>query len=219
MATIKTFIIVPFLEMVMKVADFIPALVSVVLILVLGLILAKVLHAVIHRICKEIPVDKLSDKIGLTGLLRKGGIKHGLGELLAGFVYLVVTLSFLILALEAMGVTAGRGLIVLLMAYVPRVLSGVFVLVIGLLMTKIVSVVIHAVASNLDLPKPKLLERVSRWAVLFTTAKMALEEMGFGILFTGTVFHIWFGGVVLALALAFGLGGRDAAARYLAKKE
>ena len=207
MATLYTLIIVPFVEMVMKVASFIPTLVSSLVLLVVGLFLAKVLYEVISRVLKEIHIDTLAEKLGLTKLIHKGGIKHTFGDLISGFVYLTVVLIFLIMALETVGVTTMSDLISTLIAYVPQVVSAVFVLVIGMILAKVVSVVIYAVASNLDLPKPKLHERISRWAILLFAAKIAIEELGYGEIFVGTVFQIWFTGLVLALALAYGIRG------------
>ena len=207
MATLNNLIIVPFMEMVMKVASFIPTIVGALFVLVIGMLLAKVLYEVIARITKEIHINTLADKIGLAGLLHKGGVKPTLGSLIGSFVYLVVTLIFFIMTLSTLGMTSMTYLISTLLAYVPQVVSAVFVLVIGMILAKVISTVVYAVTSNLDMPKPKLHERISRWAILLFAAKVAIEELGYGGIFVGTVFHIWFSGLVLALALAYGIRG------------
>jgi hypothetical protein len=207
MATINTLVITPFMDMIMKVASFIPTLVSALVLMVIGLFLAKVLYEVITRITKEIHINTLAEKVGLAELLHKGGIKTTLSELIGNFVYLTVALVFLIMALQSLGVMAMSDMISTLVAYIPQVVLSVFVLVMGLILSKIVSTVIYAVATNLDMPSPKLLERFSHYAIVLYTAKIAIEELGFGEIFVGTVFHTWFAGVVLALALAYGIRG------------
>jgi hypothetical protein len=56
---------------------------------------------------------------------------------------------------------------------------------------------------------------ISRWAIIIFAVTIAMEELGIAPLLVGTAFNIILGGIVLALALAFGLGGKDAAAKYL----
>jgi len=207
MATINSLIIVPFMDMVMKVASFIPTFVIGLVVLVIGMLLAKVLYEVISRIMKKVHINTLADKLGLAGLLHKGGIKQPFGNLVGSFVYLVVVLIFLIMALATVGVTTMGYLLSTLVAYIPQVISAVFVLAMGMILAKVVSLVVYAVTSNLDIPKPKLHERISRWAILILAIKIAIEELGYGEIFVGTTFHILFSGVVLALALGYGIRG------------
>jgi hypothetical protein len=75
--------------------------------------------------------------------------------------------------------------------------------------------IVRTAAGNANLPKPELFAGVSRWAIIIFAATIALEELGIAPLLVTTTFNIILGGVCLALALAFGLGGKDAAARYL----
>ena len=199
MATINSLIIVPFMDMVMKVASFIPTFVIGLVVLVIGMLLAKVLYEVISRIMKKVHINTLADKLGLAGLLHKGGIKQPFGNLVGSFVYLVVVLIFLIMALATVGVTTMGYLLSTLVAYIPQVISAVFVLAMGIILAKVVSLVVYAVTSNLDIPKPKL--------HLILAIKIAIEELGYGEIFVGTTFHILFSGVVLALALGYGIRG------------
>jgi hypothetical protein len=70
-------------------------------------------------------------------------------------------------------------------------------------------------AGNAKLPNPQLLAGVSRWAIIVFAVTIALGELGIGTLLVTATFNIILGGICLALALAFGLGGKDAAAAYL----
>jgi hypothetical protein len=78
-----------------------------------------------------------------------------------------------------------------------------------------VSGIVQIAAGNAKLPKPELLAGISRWAIIIFALTIALAQLGIGTLLVTTTFNIILGGIVLALALAFGLGGKDAAARYL----
>lgn len=219
MTLIHTLIIVPFKELMVYIASFIPTLLSVFVILILGLVIAKFLHTALLRLFKELRIDKVADTVGLSGVLHKGGIKHKLSDLISTLVYLIVIIVFLVITVQALGLMTMPVLFGYLIAYLSHVITAVFILVLGLILAKVVASIIHVVANNMCLPNPKLHERISRWAIVLYAVKVALEELGLGMLFVGTTFHILFAGVVFALALAFGLGGKDAAAGYLSKKK
>jgi hypothetical protein len=65
------------------------------------------------------------------------------------------------------------------------------------------------------LSEPEVFAGVSRWAIVIFAGTISLKELGIATLLVTTTFNIILGGVCLALALAFGLGGKEAAARYL----
>lgn len=219
MDKLYTVIIMPLIDMAMKVKDVFLTLLSVFAVLIVGIVLAKVLHEVIHRVFKELHLDKAADKVGLSGLLHTGGVKYSLSHLLGMIVYLTVIVTYVLSALEVLGITMISSFVGVIMGYVPHVITSVVVLVFGTIMAKIIGKIVYMVVSNLHFPNPKLHERITRWAVILFVAKMVLVELGYEWLFVGTVFHLIVGGVVLALALAFGLGGRDMAAGYLARKK
>lgn len=219
MELIHTLLVVPLREMLGVVMSYIPTLMSVMLMLMLGLMFLKVFHDFFGWLFSEVKLDKMADNLGLSGILLKGGIKAKLSDLLIGIVHLVIGVMFLIMTAHVLGVSALTNLLSTLVGYVPQVLSAVFVLVLGLILAKIVASIIYAVVTVLDMPGGVVIERISRWAITIYALKLSLEELGFGFLFGGTVFYIWFAGLILALAIAFGLGGRDTASGYLAKKK
>lgn len=225
MTIFDTLIIVPLKEITAKLTGYLPAvldavhlIVGVFLILIVGLLLAKFLHDILQRILKDIHIDKMSDHIGLSGLLHKGGVKSHLSGLISSFVYLVMVFMFVIMALEMIGLTSASTLLATIVGYTPQVIAAVFVLAVGMILAKMVGHMVYGVAANLTLPNPKLHQKISTYAILIYAVKVSLEELGFGFLFVGTVFHIWFAGVVLALALAYGLG-HDTVITSLGKKK
>jgi hypothetical protein len=78
-----------------------------------------------------------------------------------------------------------------------------------------VSGIVRTAAGNADLPKPEIFAAVSRWAIIIFAVTISLEQLGIAPLLVTATFNIILGGVCLALALAFGLGGKDTVAKYL----
>lgn len=217
METINALIITPLRDMMTEVMSIIPTLLSAVFILVVGIILAKMVRDILHRLLTELPVDKFADTVGLSSFLHKGGVKHKFSGLVSSIVYLVLMVMFLIMSVKVLGITVISGVVDSLVSYVPSVISAVIILALGTLGAKIVASFIHVFTSNINVPGTKTLERVTRWAIILYTYKLAIDELGYGFLLEGQLFFVLFTGVVVALSLAFGLGGRDAASRYLGK--
>jgi len=215
---IDTLMLNPLKDMALRVVSVIPTLLSVFVVLVIGLLLAKLLHDVLSRIFKEIHLDKLADKVGISGLLHKGGVKGKMSDVLASGVYLVTMVMFIMVALDMIGMTGTHALLGMIMGYIPQVILASVVLFLGMVVSKIVGHVLFGVASNFGMPHPEWYNKISYYAIMIYTIKMVVEQLGFGFLFVGTVFHIWFAGLVLGLSLAYGLRGHSPIPGYFGKE-
>jgi len=87
--------------------------------------------------------------------------------------------------------------------------------VVAMFLASFVSGIVRTAAGNAKLPKPEILAGISRWAIIIFAVTISLEQLGIAPLLVTATFNIILGGIVLAFALAVGLGGKDAAARYL----
>lgn len=208
-------ILEPFKEMLVRVTSFIPTLVVTLAILIIGCIAATLVRSLLDRFFKAIDFDKLADTIGVAGFLRKGGIKHKPGDLISCMTYLVLMVGVLITTVKYLGLTMVTDLIDKVLAYVPHVITGALVMIIGMLIAKFVSVLIFVTAKNTDMPAPAALARLSKLAIVIYVTVIYLKEVGFLTMFEGIHYTIFMGGIIFALALAFGLAGRDVAAKYL----
>ncbi|OGX30377.1 MAG: hypothetical protein A2787_04580 [Omnitrophica WOR_2 bacterium RIFCSPHIGHO2_01_FULL_48_9] len=215
METLNAVFISPLKEMLGQVAGFVPTLVSAMFLLIVGIVVSKILRDLVHRILTEVRLDKITDMVGLSDLFHKGGIKHSLSDMVSSLIYLILIGVFVFMTVETIGLTGMSDMFYRLLSYVPQVFSAVIVLVLGFILAKVVSKIVSATAHVIDLPNVKFLERLSRWVIIFYAVTISLEELGYGSLLAGKTFDILFAGVVFAYALAFGLGGKDAAAKYL----
>jgi hypothetical protein len=208
-------IVEPVREMLTKVIGYLPTLVGALVILAVGWIVAKTLRQLVSRALKVTHFDRLADKAGISSILSKGGLKTSANEVLSSLVYWLVIIMVLVMVVNALGLPQASKVLESLFAYIPNVIAAVFVLVVGMFLANFVSGIVRTAAGNAYLPKPEVFAAVSRWAIIIFAGTISLRELGIGTLLVTTTFNIILGGVCLALALAFGLGGRDAAARYL----
>lgn len=210
-----TLIIEPLRDMTVQVASFIPTLLIGLGILFIGWILAKFIRQVLVQLFTAIEFDKVADKLGIAKFLKTGGIKDKPSEVIGCLAYCIMMIMVLIMTVKALGLTVASELVDKILIYVPSVISGVLVLIIGMYLARFVAALVYITAKNTDMPVPATLSRLSKLAIMTYVTIIFLKEIGFVSLFVGMNYTIFIGGVVFALALAFGLAGKDVAAKYL----
>jgi hypothetical protein len=217
LATIEwgTLIADPVREMLTKIMAYLPVLLGALIILVVGWLVAKAIKQLVDWLLTTVRFDMLADKAGISEVLRKGNLKTTAGQIVSGLVYWLIMIMVLVMVVNALGLPKASDILASLFAYVPKVIGALFVLVVAMFLANFVSGIIRTAAGNANLPKPEIFAGISRWAIIIFAVTISLGELGIGTLLVTTTFNIILGGVCLALALAFGLGGKDAAAKYI----
>jgi hypothetical protein len=208
-------IVEPVREMLTKIMAYLPVLLGALLILIVGWIVAKIIRWIVDRLLKAVRFDTLADKAGISEILRKGDMEITARQVVSSLVYWLIIIMVLVMVANALGLPKASDILSNLFAYVPKVIAALLVLVVAMFLASFVSGIVRIAAGNANLPKPELLAGISRWAIIVFAVTISLAQLGIAALLVTTTFNIILGGVVLALALAFGLGGKDAAARYL----
>jgi len=197
-----------------SVSGYLPKLLVLLLILVVGSLVAVGISALIAWILKLIKFENGCKKIKIPEVLKKGGIGLSLSGLIIEIIFFLIIIATLITALEFYGV----GTAVLtgsILAYVPQVISAVFILILGILIAILISGIIKLVGGNVKIAQSDTLGNVAKYAIIILSTVIALKELGLGIILTDKSKDIIFAGVVLVLALGFGLGLKEKANKFL----
>ncbi|MBI5025337.1 MAG: hypothetical protein HZC12_01130 [Nitrospirae bacterium] len=201
-----------------KVLEFLPHLLMAILILITGIILAMILKGLFSRFFRVINLDRFSERAGLMEMLRKGGIKESASNLLAKIIGWLTIVVFIILSVRALDVPAVERILEKFFLYMPNIFVAALILFFGYLLSNFFGRAALIASVNAGLKVSGLIGKLVKITVFLLSITMALEQLGIG---RGTIvvtFAIVFGGIVLALAIAFGLGGKDVAREYLEKK-
>jgi hypothetical protein len=220
----RTAIVASFDKFLGKVVTFLPNLLAMITILVIGFITAWVIKTLLLRFLKAIQFDRVSERWGLTHVLSRGGMAYSPASLVSRFFYWVIVLITLILGINALEVAATQNFIAQFFSYLPNLFAAVIILVIGYLIAIFLGQATLIAAVNAQMESAKLLSRSVRWFIIILSLTMALYHLGIAEKVIVAAFSITFGGIVLALAIAFGWGGRELAKDflerlYLKKKE
>jgi len=147
--------------------------------------------------------------------LKKGEIVKAPSEIVGTLVYWFIMILVLIASLDALGLPIVSDMLNSIFLYIPNVVAAIIVLVLGLLMGNLLAAVVRTAASNAGLKNAEGLGKISLYAIVVFVSAIALIQLGIGEEIVASAFGLVFGAAALALALAFGLGGRDVAAEYL----
>lgn len=197
--------------------EFLPQVILSVVLFALGWIFGSVLGRSVTHLVSLLKVDTMLHKAGMDIVSEKAGIRISIAGFFGGIVKWLVIISFTIAAAEILNLTQVTSLLRDILLYIPQVIIAAIVLIMAALVADFVSrLVRHSV--NATGMKAEFAAQVSKWSILIIAGLFpALTQLRIAqglveVLFTGFVFAI-----SLALGLAFGLGGRDAAARALEK--
>lgn len=208
----------PFERFFDKVIQFLPNFLTSIFILIVGIVFGIVLRGIFLRLFRTIGLDRVSERSGVIELLRKGGIRDSVSVLLSKVIGWITIVIFAIISLRELDIPTVEQLFASFLLYLPSVFVAVLILLFGYLLGNFFGRAALIASVNAGIRFSGLIGKFVKFTVFILSATMALEQLGIG---RGTIiiaFAIIFGGVILALAIAFGLGGRDIAKDYLENK-
>jgi hypothetical protein len=198
-----------------KITAFLPELIGAIIIFVVGWIIARLVKVGVEKLLRLVRFDTATEKTGVNKFLKKGEIVKAPSEIVGTLVYWFIMILVLIASLDALGLPIVSDMLNSIFLYIPNVVAAIIVLVLGVLMGNLLSAVVRTAASNAGLKNAEGLGKISLYAIVVFAASIALIQLGIGEEIVVSAFGLVFGAAALALALAFGLGGRDVAADYL----
>lgn len=190
---------------------FLPHLVLSLLIVVLGLIVAWVLRELVTRALHLVGFDRLAERLGVSMALETVGGSRSPSKFAGQLVMWIVVLTALLVGLNALDTRLTTDLVGRMVGYLPRLLVAAFILLLGAIISRFLARAVLLMAVNAQMRAASVLAGIVRFLVMALASVAALEELGIGRTTVMIAFGIVFGGMVLALAIAFGLGGRDLA--------
>ena len=193
---------------------FVPRLVAATIIFAGGFVLSILARRTVQRLLAWLHFDRLAQRTGASEMLRVADMPSA--ELLvAKIVFWIVWIGFIVSAVDTLQFKPFQGLVEEFFHFVPRFLVALLVLALGFLVGNFVWRATLLASVNAGLPGARLLSGALRLLVIAIAVVMALEQLGLATTVVLTAFAITFGALMLGLAIAFGLGGRDAARQLL----
>jgi hypothetical protein len=196
------------------IANLLPGVVALILAVLISVLFAMVLGFLIRRSLLSINFDAKVADWGFAGLSE---ISPGRSPtlLVVRFIYWCIILVGALIGIAAFDVTLTEKMVMRLFAYLPNFAVAILLILFGNVIARFMARSVLIGAVNMNLAYGRILSLGVKWLVIVLTIAMALEHLGIGGRIVDLAFAILFGGIVLALALAVGLGSKDLVSRSL----
>jgi hypothetical protein len=198
-----------------SVGEFLPRLALALLVLLAGWIVAKMVRFAISKGLRAVNFNVLSERAGMDGFLRDGGIRSDTAGILALLFYWLVILASLVIGFNLLGLTYITDLLGRVVLFLPKVMVALLILAFGAYFARFIGNAVIAYCRNVHVQDAEILGRLAQYAIVAFVVLIALDQVSIGGDIVRQTFLIVLAGVVLALALAFGIGGKDWAAEML----
>ncbi len=205
----------PVRALLQQVGAFMPRLALAVGVLFLGWLVAKAFRFSVVKALRALNFHVLTERAGIDGFLQQGGTEKDTTELFGWIAYALVILASLIIAFNSLGLTQVTDLLGRVLLFVPRLLVALIVVVFGSYFARFAGNAVNSYCRGAEISDGELLGRLMQYGVMVFVVLLAVDHLDIGGGLIQQTFLILLGGVVVALALAFGLGGRDRAAALI----
>jgi len=207
-----------FQDLWLGVVDFIPSFIIAFIIFILGWIIGSVLGKLVSQIVNGLKVDNALRSAGFEEVVSRAGFKLNSGAFLGALVQWFIVVVFLVASLDVLGLSQVNAFLQqVVLSFLPNVIVAVLVMLVAVVVAEAMQNIVVGSARAADMRSANFLGTLTRWSILVFAMLAALVQLGVATAFIQTLFT----GVIIAIALAFGLsfgiGGQKAAADYLEK--
>jgi small-conductance mechanosensitive channel len=206
-----------FQDLWLGIIGFLPKLLLSIIIFCIGWVIAVALDKLVSRVIRLFRVDKALQGIGLEKYLSRGGFRLDSGAFIGGLVKWFFIIAFLVAAIDVLGLNQVNIFLQEILVYLPNVIIAALILVAAALIANAVYRLVSGSARGAGLPSAGFLGGIAKWAIWIFAILAALYQLGIAGPFVQTLFTGFIAMIVIAGGLAFGLGGKEVAARYIEK--
>ena len=205
-------------EFVHRIVNFIPNILVMFLVILIGLLLSTFVRFVLLWLLRLLKFDDITEKWGVPQALAKGGLKTTPSRIVSSASYWGILLVFFMMGFVALDIVPINNLISEFFTYLPSIIAATLILIAGFILGNFIERAVLIAAGNAGMARPDLIAKGAKLFIVIMTVSMALDQLDIARGIIIAAFSISFGGIVFAVALAFGLGAKDMAREFLEKK-
>ena len=197
---------------------YVPGIVVAILIVVIGWLIGSLIGRVIAQVVRSLKVDQALRRAGVEEALGRGGIMLNAGGFLGGLVKWFIIVVFLVAAFNVLHLDQVNNFLqAVVLQYLPQVIVAVLILLVAAVIGDVMQRIVVTSARAAEIHSARLLGSVTKWAIWIFALLAALYQLGIAAAFIQTIFTGVVVALSLALGLSFGLGGQEAAGRFIEK--
>lgn len=195
-----------------------PNIIVALIIFVVGWLIGAALGKVVEQVLRSLKLDAALKNTGLNAVVERAGFSLNSGVFLGMLVQWFVIIGFLVASLDVLGLNQVNAFLSqVVLGYLPQVIVAVLFILVGALLAELARDVVTGAARAAEVRSAGFAGSVAKWSIWIFAILAALDQLNVASAFVQTLFTGIVVAIALALGLAFGLGGQEAAARYLDK--
>jgi len=191
---------------------FIPSLIGALIVFIIGWIIALAVGKLVAEVLKRIRFNQIFEKGGWKTALQKADVKVDASEFIGSIIKWVLMIVFLAAAIEILGF---KQLTVFLTAdvlpFLPNVIVAAFIFVVAVIIADVLEKVVRASVEGVKAGYGGAAGAIVKWSILVFAVLAVLYQLGIGAVFMADLFRGIVAMIVIAVGLAFGLGGKEVA--------
>ena len=200
-----------------EIASALPRIFGAILILIIGWVIAKLIKRGLVKLLNLVKFSYLTEKSGIDKFLKEGGVNVNATDVIGTLLYWILMLIVILATLNSLNLTAASTLFNEIMIYIPNIIIAIVLLIIGIYLARMLSQIIKTSLKGMQDKTSKLISQITFIAIIILTVFVTIGQLNIAREIVTSAFQIIFGAICLALALAFGLGGREKAAEILSE--
>jgi len=199
-----------------KVAQFLPSLIGTIVLLVVGWVASKLVEAVVRRVLRRLGIDRAAGRTRVADALRRAGIESAVSTIFAKLLFWTLMLTFLLSAVETLGLSAVTTTIDRLIGFLPSLIAAGLIVLLGLMLGRLVRNVVGSGAAAANVPRAQRIGAAAGGLVVLVVFVLALEQLGIETSLLVTVLTVLIAAVSLTIGVSFALGARPVVTHILA---
>jgi len=198
-----------------NVLSYIPTILASLIVFLIGIVVAKWARLLTIKLLKTLRLSNLIKKTGAEPFLKKAEIKLKIEEILGGIVKWLIILVFFIATVNLLGLSTVTLVLNSILAYIPRIISAILILAIGVLLAGIVEKLVKGAIAQVDVRTARSLAKIASYLVVIFATLAAINELQIAQTLVNTLFIGFVAMLALGFGLAIGLGAKDLVSEIL----
>jgi len=182
------------------------SIIGMVVVLIVGFIISWFIKKLLARLLILFRFDKWANEVGIIGFLQKGGVKTLPSLVLSKIVYWIFIVVFFSFGLNFIGISQFSEYASRISAALPLIVVSIIIIIIGIILSNFIGRVIYLACENANLKYGDPIAKGVRIFLFVITFGIVFEVIGVGNTIITISFLIIFGGIIMTLSLALGIG-------------
>lgn len=213
----ESFNVEPLRAFLFQIGSYLPRLAVALLVVLAGWLIAKALRFGVVKALRAFNFHVLTERAGVDNFLQQGGSEKDTADLFGAIAWWLVMIAALVIAFNGLGLTQVTELLTRVLLFVPRLLIALLILIFGAYFGRFVGNAVMIWCRNAGIGDAEVLARIAQYAIVAFVVLIAVDQLDIGSGLVQQTFLIVLFGIVLCLALSFGLGGRERAQALIEK--